>query len=155
MINRHRTTLTYAGIAILAIIGAYLLWGCETVDAVSDEALTTLETLPPAEITPDVVSDMTGGSVSTEDVEAEARELQAKYPQMPWPQILLTVAATLTTRKVAPHLLGPALPFITGLNPILGLIGSLAVSTTETNRVRSGKGLLWRKPETLAVKSKK
>jgi len=143
-------------IAVLLAVGGMALlfgWmGCETGQAVSNEALSVLEATPPEEITPDLISDMTGGSVSTDDVEAEAMELQDKYPDMPWSQILLTVAATLTTRKLAPHLLGPALPFITGLNPILGLIGSLAVSTSEVNRVKSGKGLLWRKPEFMGNK---
>jgi len=125
-------------IAVLLAVGGMALlfgWmGCETGQAVSNEALTVLEATPPDQITPDTIADATGGAVTSADVEAEAMELQEQFPDMPWPQILLTVAATLTTRKLAPHLLGPALPFITGLNPLFGLIGSLVVSTTEVER---------------------
>jgi len=121
-------------IIILAIGGLFMLFGCETGQAVSNEALQTLEAAPASDVTPDTISAATGGRVSSEEVTAEAEKLQLEFPDMPWPQILLTVAATLTTRKLAPHLLGPALPFITGLNPLFGLIGSLVVSTTEVER---------------------
>jgi len=157
---RAKEAAVPATIAIILAIGGMALlfgwFGCQVPDnseniANRSRVINEAAAVEPEKV-PDLISKATGGAVTTPEVDAGLKKTQEENPDLPWPSIIALYVGTLATRKVLPHVLGPALPFIAGLNPIIGLFASLVASTTETDRVKSGGGILWRKPTTLGVK---